>query len=167
MSGRRVESEPMKRGPRFAGLLAGVLAALAAAAGVDEPAAIGRAYFELDGAPGILGAAQPVEDGAIVRALSAAIVHLDNGEVLRLAANSAAIFRAESDGRVAVTVLSGKLSKSHDGEILHAGAGAAFTLEPSFVDPLEAESRLLEVSRPDRPSGRADSPRERGRASPR
>lgn len=144
--------------------------ALAAGAAGVERKEIGKAFFEQGDVPGLLDPlARSIESGEIFRAVSwPAILHFDNGEVLKFAANTSAIFEGAADGTVKVTVLSGQVSKLGEGErVLWAGSGSVFTLEPSWRDPLEVEQILLRPDDRSAAGGRPLSPRELERAADR
>ncbi len=150
------------RRPRLLILSAILGVALASGAALAERREIGKAFFEYGDAPGVLDpAASGIESGEIFRAVSsAAILHFDNGEVLRFAANTAAIFEGDADGTVHVRVLSGQVSKLGEGQrVLSAGSGSVFTLEPSWRDALEVEQILLRLD--DGSSGERDRDRPR------
>ena len=114
-----------------------------------EAVEIGMVHFgsvELGGA--ILSSGEVVLDQGLVRTeLGQAIVHLDNGQVLKLEGNSAAHFEAAAFGEINVTVLSGRVIKwSAKGRPLSAGAGSRFTIGRSAQDPMVAERALLGVA---------------------
>lgn len=111
-------------------------------------AELGLSYAELSGSAGQLDSrAEVVADHGVVATHSErAIVHLDNGQVLRLDVNSSAQFEALSGGEeVKVTVLSGRVGKwnSRGGRMLIGGAGSWFVVERSLEDPLLVEALLL------------------------
>ena len=140
-----------------------VTTAVGGAAAAGTPPELGRLFDEIDGGGGGLEiSSRPVASGAITRTVSVGgVVHLDNGEVLRFAANSAARFDAADDGRVKVFVLSGRLSMLDEaGRVLWAGAGSKFTVAPAQRGRMEAESTLLRVVDVDPESGALLSPRE-------
>ena len=151
----------------FALLVAAVATGMVAA-GSEE---IGQIFFEIPEAKGELDpVAGPVESGSIVRTLtSAAVVHLDNHEVLKLATNTAVIFDAGAEESVLVTVLSGHVSKvGPSGQLLRGGSGSRFRLEPSLADALEMEAILLGAEEEvDPATGRIRSPGARERAADR
>ncbi len=137
-----------------------VLAVLGAPAVLARPAGpteLGRIFFEN---PEIVGALEPsgkvVENHGLVKTHSVpAVVHLDNGQVLRFDANSSALLRGNARGEVEVRVLSGRVTKWSDrGRVLTAGQRSFFVLSPSFSDRMDAEANLMEAGRaPDRDRG--------------
>ena len=120
-------------------LVAGLLGVASAG-----PARLGVLYAEdIPGKPATSGS--PVLSGGLVQASShGALLRLDNGHVLRLHANTAALFDGGADGLVAVTVLSGRVvSVDGCGGLLLAGQRSRFTLGPTDLDGAIAERRLL------------------------
>ena len=120
-------------------LVAGLLSVASA-----EPARLGVLYAEdASGRPATKGS--PVLPGGLVQASSqGALLRLDNGHVLRLQANTAALFDGGTDGLVAVTVLSGRVAAvDGGGDLLLAGQNSRFTLGPTDLDGAIAERRLL------------------------
>jgi hypothetical protein len=83
---------------------------------------------------------------ALIKTLSRlAIVHLDNGNVLRMEENSAAIFEGYPSGEIRVQVLSGKLSMiGNRGKVRTAGSGSVFSLRPVSVDAESVETLLAD-----------------------
>jgi hypothetical protein len=72
------------------------------------------------------------------------IVRLDNGEVLKLDPNSAAVLEANDRDVVTVTVLAGRVGMlGHGGRVLVAGSRSTFRVEPTAADPRAAEQALL------------------------
>jgi len=111
-----------------------------------EAAEIGMLRLELENAPGQLDSSgQIVTQGMLTRTLSrAGIVTLDNGQVLRFNANSAAILEALASGEIAVRVLSGQISAmGPKGRVVWGGAGSTFSLEARAGDTLEIEAILF------------------------
>jgi len=149
-------------------LLVAALATGTVAAGSEE---IGQIFFEIPGAKGELDpVAESITSGSIVRTLSsAAVVHLDNREVVKLATSTAVIFETGADESVLVTVLAGHLSKvGRSGQLLRGGSGSSFRLEPSLADALEMEAILLGAEEEvDPETGRIRSPGARERAADR
>jgi hypothetical protein len=147
-------------------LLGGVLLSLAwVDARAEAPEEIGKLYRGTSDLAGSLRAAfEVVMDGEIVRTESdLAIVHLDNGQVLKLEPNSAARFVTQSFDEIDVTVFSGRVIKwSRKGRPSTAGAGSKFTLGRSLQDPLAAEEALLRVDEPLRSRRHEESPAQRG-----
>jgi hypothetical protein len=120
-------------------LLAGLLGVASAG-----PVRLGLLYTEhTPGKPATSGS--PVLSGGLVQASShGVLLRLDNGHVLRLQANTAALFDGGTDGRVAVTVLSGRVAAvDGGGDLLLAGHNSRFTLGPTDLDGAIAERRLL------------------------
>jgi len=153
----------MKRKSIWLAVALGGLILLGAAADswAAESVEIGMVHFESAELSGTIRASgEVVLDRGLVRTeMGQAIVHLENGQVLKLEGNSAARFEASSFGEVQVTVLSGRLIKwSARGRPLTAGAGSRFTIGPSAQDPMAAERALMGLSSL---SGAGDS-RQRG-----
>jgi len=120
-------------------LVAGLLSVASA-----EPARLGVLYAE--DAPGKAATSgSPVFSGGLVQASShGALLRLDNGHVLRLRANTAALLDGGTDGLVAVTVLSGRVaSVDRSGNLQLAGHSSRFTLRPTDRDAALTERRLL------------------------
>jgi hypothetical protein len=140
-----------------------VTTAIGAAATAGTPPELGRLFDEIAAGGGVLeNSSRPVASGAITRTVSVGgVVHLDNGEVLRFGANSAARFDAADDGRVKVFVLSGRLSMvDQAGRVLWAGAGSKFTVAPARRDVMQVESTLLSIDDVDPETGWLIAPRE-------
>jgi hypothetical protein len=150
--GGRIE---MKRNLFWLVVALGGLALLAPTA--DSRAAeleeVGKVHFESDALGGeLLARGEVLLDHGLVRTESTrAMVHLDNGQVLKFEPNSAARFEALSFDQIQVTVFSGRVVKwSARGRALSAGAGSRFTIGPSLQDPLDAERELLKEREPKR-----------------
>jgi hypothetical protein len=114
-----------------------------------ETEEIGMMHFEsaaLDGS--LLASGKVVLNREIVRTeMRLAVVHLDNGQVLRFEANSSARFEEVSFDEIEVTVFSGRVTKwGVKGRRLTAGAGSRFTLGRTLQDPMAAERALLRVA---------------------
>lgn len=114
-----------------------------------EAEEIGMLHFEsaaLDGA--LLASGKIVLNGELVRTeMRLAVVHLDNGQVLRFEANSSARFEEVSFDEIEVTVFSGRVTKwGVNGRLLTAGAGSRFTIGRTLQDPMAAERALLRVA---------------------
>jgi len=110
---------------------------------------IGIMHFEspaLDGA--LLASGQVVLNRELVRTeIRLAVVHLNNGQVLRFEANSSARFEALSFDEIEVTVFSGRVTKwGINGRPLTAGAGSRFAVGRTLQDPMAAERALLRLS---------------------
>lgn len=158
------DSSPWMR--RMLATLPALLLATGALAADVVP--IGQAYRELPESPGTPDVrAEVVAAGEIFRAVpDAALLHLDNGTVLRFDANSAARLTALDEDTVEVTVLSGRVVLLDERErTLSAGSGSVFKVGPSLADPLEQEQRLLGVERADPATGRRVLPRRAERAA--
>jgi hypothetical protein len=140
-----------------------ILVLLLAAAGVAPAGELGRVHFQLPGVDLLDSRAEPVESGSVIRtADEAAAVHLDNGQVLRLDANTAARLDEVGPDDVKVTVLSGRVLKwATTGGALQAGAGSWFVLGPSQASPLVVEALLMAEPATPAPS------RSRARPAPR
>lgn len=139
-----------------------ILLGTAADTRAAETPEIGMVHFACAGLGGkILTSGDVVLDRGLVRTeLEQAILHLSNGQVLKLEGNSAARFEAGSFDEIHVTVLSGRLIKwSAKGKPLTAGAGSRFTIGRSNQDPLVAERALLGVASLDESRARS---RDRG-----
>jgi hypothetical protein len=131
----------------------GCLLLLAAVAGswADAPQEIGKVHRESEPDGGQIRAdGRMLLDGELVRTeLTQAIVHLRNGEVLKIEPNSAARFEAASFDKISVRVFSGRVIKwSVKGKPLVAGAGSRFTVGRSMQDPLVVERELLRSEYP-------------------
>jgi len=152
-------------------LVVGLVAAGFALTGAGaEPARLGMAFDDDPMVEGRLdGVGRPLYDGDLLKALDrAAVARLDNGQVLRLAANSSLLLRGGPDDEVEVTVLSGRVVVSHaTGRPLVAGPGSRFALAPTYQDAEEAEARVLgfDLSAPrhrvDEPETATPLPRDR------
>jgi hypothetical protein len=125
-----------------------ILFGAAADSRAAEPVEIGMVHFEsaeLGGA--ILASGDVVLDRGLVRTESTqAVVHLGNGQVLKLETNSAARFEALSFDEIKVTVYSGRVVKfGANGTALTAGSGSNFTLGPSSQDSISVEQALMDL----------------------
>jgi hypothetical protein len=125
-----------------------ILFGAAADSRAAKPAEIGMVHFEsaeLGGA--ILATGDVLLDRGLVRTeTTQAMVHLGNGQVLKLEANSAARFEALSFDEIKVTVFSGRVIKwSSRGKALTAGSGSSFTIGPSSQDSISVEQALMDV----------------------
>jgi hypothetical protein len=122
-------------------------AGLALSVAGSEPGDLGRAYdVDPDGHGLLETRGRALADGEVVRALNhPALVRLDNGRVLELAANSSASFEAGPGGTIEVAVLSGRaVVVGASGRPLVAGCGSRFSLRPALRDVVADENRLLE-----------------------
>jgi hypothetical protein len=131
-----------------------------------EPLRLGLVYDEDPELPGTLETVgRPLTAGDLVKALNTgAVVRLDNGHVLKLSPNSAALIEAGPAGEVAVTVLSGRVSMVDEaGRPRLAGPRSRFTLAPTRQDAEAAERRLLRLD-PGDPARRDDEPTRSGRS---
>jgi hypothetical protein len=129
---------------RTTGVLLMLISGLAGAAAVAGEAPLGVVYDERE--PGVLAAeGRDVADGELLRAVSrGSLVRLDQGQMLRLAANSAVLLGRAGDGDVGVTVLAGRVATVDErGRPLIGGARSTFTLATRPVDPERAEMLLL------------------------
>lgn len=143
----------------------GAAAALLLATGAlaAERDTIGEAFREFAEAKGTVDVrGETIDDGAIFLSVStAAIVHLENGRVVRLQPNSAVRFDAVAQGEVQVTVLAGQLATIDErARVLRAGAGSVFRLAASLAPWLDVERALVEADLdPDAATGRLPAPR--------
>ena len=124
---------------------------LAQVALAGEAGRLGYVVYRQAGAGRIHESMATLEnDRAMIKTLDrTAIVHLDNGNVLRLAENSAVIFEGLPSGGVEVSVLSGKLTMlGSRGKLRTAGSGSFFLLGPVALDTESAVSTLDDAARP-------------------
>ena len=117
--------------------------------GVAGPSSrLGRVFHEAPGVPGELEVSgTDVAGGDVVRSASQpALLRLDNGHVLKLSANSAALIEATTSDDVMVTVLSGRvLAVGRSGRLQVAGKGSTFRRSPTLVDGRAAEELLMQL----------------------
>ncbi len=138
-----------RRTPLLVGMAAALLCAgllLHAVAG--PPSRLGRVFHE---APGARGELEPsgtdVASGDVVRSVSRpALLRLDNGNVLKLSANSSALIEGIASDGVKLTVLSGRvLAVGRSGRLQVAGKGSTFRRSPTLADARAAERLLLQL----------------------
>jgi hypothetical protein len=137
------EGSMVKRLGRAAAMLAALLAPAALPA--REPAVLGHAALERPDLEeeGVVLEWSLSDPGLVTTRLSPAIVHLDNGRVLRLDLGSAVYLRSASDGVVEMAVRAGRVSTSTSwGRTVSAGAGSIVVLRPpSTNDPEDPQRR--------------------------
>ena len=112
------------------------------------PSRLGRVFHEVPGVPGTLEASgTDVASGDVVRSASRpALLRLDNGQVLKLSANSSALIEASASDDVMVTVLSGRvLAVGRSGRLHVAGKGSNFRRSPTLADGRDAERLLMQL----------------------
>jgi hypothetical protein len=142
-----------------------LLSALALSVGATEPERLGRVYDEdAAAADGLAGPGRELASGELLRAVNeGALVRLDNGQVLRLDPNSAAVFDGGPDRDVRVRVLSGRVATvDAAGRPLVGGVRSSFTLPPIVQDEEAVERRLLSLDT-ERAGRREDDPGPAGR----
>lgn len=106
---------------------------LAAPGAQDDTATLGRVFFEQGGT---LSRSAPFAAGWLRTQSEPAMIQLDNGRVVRLAENSAAVFRETSKGDIEVVVGSGLVSvKDARGRLLTAGVNSRFIVHPASGEP--------------------------------
>ena len=106
---------------------------------------VGEFYPSEEGGASLQSNAETIRSGErVVRASSGGMLHLVNGRVVQMSANSAAIYDLRGDA-VKVQVLSGTVrGVGEDGRLLVAGSGSRFTLLPDENPSDQVEARLLE-----------------------
>lgn len=126
-----------------------LVAAVLAATAPTLAAELGRVHVRL-GDLDVDSRSAALEDGELLRTYSdRMVVHLDNGQVLSLASNTAALFEKLEHEAVKVRVLAGTVEVLADsGKTLGAGAGSWFVLHESFADPLAREMLLVRQPAP-------------------
>ena len=140
----RTRRNPLLVGMAGALLCAGLLSPVAA----GPPSKLGRLFHEAAGAAGELElSGRVVASGDVVRSVSRpALLRLDNGQVLKLSANSSVLIEGITSEIVKVTVLSGRvLTVGRRGRLHVAGTGSTFERSPTLVDPRSAERRLMQL----------------------
>ena len=110
------------------------------------PESVGEIFLAVPGSTDVVESrGREVADGELIRTVNdGAVVRLDNGQVLLLAANTAVAMESLPANAVLVRLLSGRVSLVGNGEVHHVGAPSHFTLRAAELDAASAEAMLLD-----------------------
>jgi hypothetical protein len=126
-----------------------ILGLVAGAWAAGHPSPVGERWL-IESAPGdepLLGPSKLLGAGLFTTHTEGAVVRLDNGRALRFEPNSAGLFEPVGPDDVRLTVLSGRVLLSGEGDrVSTAGAGSVLLLDPG-ADDVERVARLRRPER--------------------